>query len=156
MLKRIREMKDEDGFTLIELMVVVLIIAILIAIALPTFLGLRERAQNRAAQSNLRNALASAKAYFTDGETYVGFNAAEGESIEPSLDWVASPPAAGEVGVVAASVDANTVQLVALSASGEWYCIQDDAGETGYGGYVAANTVAAVTAACGNGAWAAS
>ena len=48
--------RGEDGFTLIELMVVILIIAILIAIAIPTFLGARQKAQDRAAQSNLRNA----------------------------------------------------------------------------------------------------
>ena len=53
---------DEEGFTLIELMVVVLIIAILIAIAIPTFLGAKNRAQHRQQQSNLRNGLAAGRA----------------------------------------------------------------------------------------------
>src|SRR5882672_440428 len=60
--------QDETGFTLIELMVVVLIIAILIAIAIPTFLGARSRAQDKQAQSNLRNALTAAKTIYTDSE----------------------------------------------------------------------------------------
>jgi type IV pilus assembly protein PilA len=67
-----RSEREERGFTLIELMVVVLIIAILIAIAIPTFLGARQRAQDRAAQSNVRNALTAEKTFFTDGQVYTG------------------------------------------------------------------------------------
>lgn len=68
--KKLRQMREEEGFTLIELMVVVLIIAILIAIAIPTFLGARGRAQDRAVQSSLRNAVTNAKAIYTDNENY--------------------------------------------------------------------------------------
>src|ERR671918_3103968 len=131
MLKTLRtKMQDDKGFTLIELMVVVLIIAILIAIAIPTFLGLRRRAQDRAAQSNLRNGLTAAKAFYTDDETYAGFTAASGEpqAIEPSLTWVDGNPAnVGEVGItLPVTVPAGQeVVLNATSASGNDFCIAD-------------------------------
>ena len=156
MLKKIREMKDEDGFTLIELMVVVLIIAILIAIALPTFLGLRQRAQDRAAQSDLRNGLAAAKAFYTDDETYspggVAFDAADGEDIEPSLDWVDAAPTTGqlEVATVTSAAGTELVQLVRESESDQWFCIQDSNGVTGYGD---GTTRAAALGDCASGAW---
>ena len=55
---------EDAGFTLIELMVVLLILAILLAIAIPTFLGVTKSANDRAAQSNLNTALISAKSVF--------------------------------------------------------------------------------------------
>jgi len=56
----------ESGFTLIELMVVLLIMAILMAVAIPTFLGVRSGAQDRSAQSDLTNAIISAKTIYTN------------------------------------------------------------------------------------------
>src|ERR1700737_5339124 len=84
--------RGEQGFTLIELMVVVLIIAILIAIAIPTFLGARQKAQDRAAQSDLRNALTAAKTGYVDTEDYATVNLA---SIEPSLTYVSGGASTG-------------------------------------------------------------
>src|SRR6266516_2025738 len=104
MLKSIRQrMEDrEEGFTLIELMVVVLIIAILIAIAIPTFLGARQRAQDRAAQSNLRNALTAEKTYYTDNQVYIASTGVpELKAIEPALTYdaaVDSVPSQGSIG----------------------------------------------------------
>jgi type IV pilus assembly protein PilA len=123
LLKALRtKMEDDKGFTLIELMVVVLIIAILIAIAIPTFLGLRRRAQDRAAQSDLRNAMTAAKAFYTDAEVYTGFTAAEGELIEPSLNW--DTPAEADF-VTIEAVNAQDVVFSRASASGTDFCIAD-------------------------------
>jgi type IV pilus assembly protein PilA len=135
LLKMLRQrIQDDKGFTLIELMVVVLIIAILIAIAIPTFLGLRTRAQDRAAQSDLRNALTAAKAFYTDDETYTGFTVAKGEEVEPSLNWVLGAPAANtdQLGIDDGTTG-NTARFLRHSASGTYFCIQDVNGVTGYG-----------------------
>lgn len=125
--------KRDEGFTLVELMVVVLIIAILIAIAIPTFLGARTRSQNRAAQSDLRNALTAAKVYYADNDTQdYGFAAADLTDVHANLPFVAgNAPADGEVGFISlANTDGVIDQAVVFinrSASGTWFCLLDEA-----------------------------
>src|SRR6266508_1618336 len=80
----------ESGFTLIELLVVMIILAILTAIAIPSYLSFRDRANNSAAGADLRAAIPSVEAWFSDHGTYAGMTVASlradyDQSISPSI-----------------------------------------------------------------------
>jgi type IV pilus assembly protein PilA len=120
--------KDETGFTLIELMVVVLIIAILIAIAIPTFLGAQNRARDRGAQSDLRNGLTAAKTLATDSAglfqvNSVNITSSDMKTTEPSLNFDAIAGTTTTVIGVNVEGTGDNITLVKKSASGTWFGI---------------------------------
>ncbi len=112
---------SEAGFSLIELMVVLLIIAVLLAVAIPTFLGTTGSANDRAAQSNLTNGLTEASAaYQSNSQTFSGISAALVSSA-PEFSWLASNVAAAaasnQISVHAVDVaNAGDTKGVILSA----------------------------------------
>jgi type IV pilus assembly protein PilA len=141
-LRRLRDVQNaelegggtaEAGFTLIELMVVLLIIAILLAIAIPTFLGVTGSANDRAAQSNLTNGLTEAAAvYQSNNQSFSGILAAV-TTAAPEFSWQAAgtAPKAGSNQLsiasfdAAASTDQQGVVIAALSKTNTcWWVAQ--------------------------------
>ena len=80
--------RGDDGFTLLEVMVVVLVIGILLAVGIPTYLGARDRAHDRSAQSTLRGAQNTALVLFSDGGTFHRSGATPSRAAEPGISYV--------------------------------------------------------------------
>jgi type IV pilus assembly protein PilA len=121
-----RRLAGDGGFTLIELMVVVMIIAVLIAIAIPSFLGFRKSAQDRAAQSAIRTVLLVEKAVWLDTAAYTQ-TPADITAREPNSVTLLNAAAA----VTSVSIRLNTSnQIVCItrkSAGGDTFAVWESA-----------------------------
>jgi type IV pilus assembly protein PilA len=129
---------DEQGFTLIELLVVILIIGILAAIALPSFLGQREKAQDTDAKSNARQMVTHVESCFATEESYAPCTPA---GMATGMDIGTGPRQ------VSVAVTADTYTVTATSQSLGKFIITRTAGEA------MQRTCTGNTSGCRSGAW---
>ena len=141
-----RRVEDEQGFTLVELLVVILIIGILAAIAIPAFLNQRGKAYDAQAKSNVRTAQTAEETYATDNngtyasDTLSGTDTGSLATIEPTLknSPFVTATANGTTGytLVATSAGSTPVTYSLTAATGvvTRTCAPIDTGSCPHGG----------------------
>lgn len=117
----------DGGFSLVELCVVLVVIAVILGIAVVTLLGSRERAADRAAQARARQALITQKAHYTNESDY-GTDE-QLQELEPSVKFRPLDGAPAVLGEVYVRDDGDEAVMVSRSTTGMCFWVK----ETTYG-----------------------
>ena len=127
MFSKLRERaQGESGFTLVELLVVMLIIGLLAAIAIPAFFNQKNKATDTQAKVLARTAETAMETYNTDNNgLYTGGTPAALQNIEPTLNQ-----AGANLTVPAVAANSYTVQVKSTAPSGNLFQITRTAGGT--------------------------
>jgi type IV pilus assembly protein PilA len=117
-----KRIESEQGFTLIEMLIVIIILGILLAIAVPAYLKFRDRAHNSAAQANIRAAIPAMEAYNAD-------------NTGSASDADANAGTTGYAGMTLALLQGydaaiKGMSVVAVSTTG--YCVKGTSGTKAY------------------------
>ncbi len=137
--------RDESAFTLIELLVVLIIIGVLLAIAIPSYLGFQKKAQQTAAASDVRSAIPDAEVYYSDNNSYTGMQVGGATGLQKVYDSglvISDGTSATPPGIVTADDNGDaTGQTYCISAydSGYWAHVKGPGGTVRQDGKVAAD-----------------
>ncbi len=120
--------KGREGFSLIELLVVIAIVAILAAISVPVYLGQREKAEDSAAKSAVRQAMMAVESMYADTRDFTAIGDVDLMGIEPSIVFIEAANAAtaptADSGVNQVNwqgTDASTYEVGSVSRSGKTF-----------------------------------